>query len=56
MKNVYTNHRKFLNSYSQDQISGKAISSDAAVKACGNYVYNKNIPQKSSWAGQALNG
>ena len=27
IKNVYINHRKFLNSYSPDQLKGKTISS-----------------------------
>lgn len=28
VKNIYINHRKFLNSYSLDQIKGKVISAD----------------------------
>lgn len=32
IKNVYTNHRRFLNSYNTDQLAGKAISADDATK------------------------
>ena len=55
LKNVYLNHRKFLNSFSPEQLKGKAISATDATKLCGKYVYNKNIPQKTSWTGSALN-
>ena len=30
VKNMYVNHRNFLNSYSLEQIKGKAISADIA--------------------------
>ena len=54
-KNVYTNHRKFLNSFSVDQLNGKTISAADATKYCGKYVYNKDIPENKSWGGADLN-
>jgi hypothetical protein len=35
VKNLYVNHRRFLDSYSMDQLNGKAISTDVARKSCG---------------------
>lgn len=32
VKNIYINHRRYLNSYSLDQIKGKAISAEQAQK------------------------
>lgn len=55
VKNLYVNHRKFINSYSDDQLGGKVIDAEAAKKVCGNLVFNKNIPQTTSWGGQKLN-
>lgn len=31
IKNVYTNHRKFLNSFSPEQLKGKTISATEAT-------------------------
>lgn len=54
VKNIYINHRRYLNSYSLDQIKGKAISAEQAQKECAPYVYNKDIPYNYSWTGQPL--
>lgn len=55
LKNAYINHRKFINSYNADQLNGKVITVEQAKKDCGLIVYNRDIPQKQSWAGQKLN-
>jgi hypothetical protein len=54
IKNVYINHRRFLNSYSLEQIKGKVISADDAETSCAPIKFNKNIPENVSWAGKAL--
>lgn len=54
IKNVYINHRRFLNSYSLDQLKGKVISTEEADTACAPFKFNKNIPENVSWAGSPL--
>lgn len=54
VKNIYINHRRYLNSYSNDQLKGKAISAEQAQKECAPFVYNKDIPYNYSYTGQPL--
>lgn len=52
--NNYVNHRKFIESYSPDQLKGKVISVDEAEKKCGNFVFNSEIFSNYSWGNTLL--
>jgi hypothetical protein len=54
VKNIYINHRRFLSSYSLDQIKGLVISEDDAETLCAPIKLNKDIPENISWAGVLL--
>jgi hypothetical protein len=54
VKNIYINHRRFLSSYSLDQIKGLAITDNDAETLCSPIKYNHDIPESVSWAGVSL--
>jgi hypothetical protein len=54
VKNIYINHRRFLSSYSLDQIKGLTISENDAETLCSPIRFNSEIPENVSWAGAPL--
>jgi hypothetical protein len=61
IENAYINHRKYLSSYSPDQlqgnilfIEGNLIDENKAKAECIPFVYNKDMNKTNSWSGKPL--
>lgn len=54
VENAYINHRKYLNSFSPEQLQGKPIDATTAQKECTPFPLNKDMGVNASYGGAAL--
>lgn len=54
LEGFYQNHRRYIQSKSNAQLSGKAVSAADAAKVCTPYITNADLKVTKSWAGVAL--
>lgn len=54
LEGYYQNHRRYIQSKSNHQLSGREISHLDADRACSPIIYNKDIGKELSWGGHPL--
>jgi hypothetical protein len=54
LEGYYQNHRRYIQSKSNHQLSGHDIGKLEADRACSPIVYNKDVGRDYSWNGTKL--
>jgi hypothetical protein len=54
LEGFYQNHRRYIQSKSNAQLSGKVVTTADAAKVCTPYITNADLKVTKSWAGVSL--